>query len=397
MTIGEKDDNIDENNPVMQGEVYGITSTTNYSFYNGTAKGITKALNNNAYVTDIENNYSLANSEETIDGKLYKTSFLGITITVTFNPNGGTLSDRTKNVVSGKKIGLLPTPTRSGYQFIGWFTDPNGGDQIDTNTIITAPITFHAHWIKSDVAEVNGTRYDSLQGAIDAVPNNTQTTITLLRSIAENVVIPQGKNIIFDFQNYTINNNTTDSIIKNSGIITISNGTLKSTNAVAATIDVLPGGKAIITGGSIIATGTRQALYNDNGIVEISGNAYLSSTASGKPTGSSMGRSTVQNLAGGTITITGGTIVGTVQQAVSNEGILNIGTKDTNIDTTTPVIIGETCGLKTASTFNFYDGIIKGITGGISGSINDQETNAQIHHGSETINNKTYITDYLST
>jgi len=41
-------------------------------------------------------------------------------ITVTFDPQGGTLQETPKNVIPGEKYGTLPTPTREGYTFMGW-------------------------------------------------------------------------------------------------------------------------------------------------------------------------------------------------------------------------------------------------------------------------------------
>ena len=42
--------------------------------------------------------------------------------TITFNANGGSVSQATKFVVNGEKYGELPIPTRTGYTFNGWFT-----------------------------------------------------------------------------------------------------------------------------------------------------------------------------------------------------------------------------------------------------------------------------------
>ena len=41
-------------------------------------------------------------------------------ITVTFDPNGGTVSKTSKKVATNGKYGNLPTPTRPGYRFKGW-------------------------------------------------------------------------------------------------------------------------------------------------------------------------------------------------------------------------------------------------------------------------------------
>ena len=40
--------------------------------------------------------------------------------TVTFDPDGGTLSETTKEVSYHEPYGELPTPTREGYTFLGW-------------------------------------------------------------------------------------------------------------------------------------------------------------------------------------------------------------------------------------------------------------------------------------
>ena len=153
----------------------------------------------------------------------------------------------------------------------------------------------------------------------------------------------------------------------------------------------------LISGGNILATGSRQAIYNNSGgIIEISGSAYLSARTSGVPTYSNLERATIQNLTGGTAIITGGTIVGEVKNAVANEGTLTIGNKDGNIVTSTPIIRGEEYGIETAGTFNFYDGKIMGITGTINGSASELEDNSTIINTNETLNNKTYMTDYLN-
>lgn len=394
MIIGVKDNDIDETDPIMKGVEYGITSTTNYSFYNGTAIGKTRGINNDTRVTDIEDGYNIANLEETIDGEIYQTSFLGITETVTFNPNGGTVSERTRNIPRKKKVGTLPIPTRTGYEFIGWFTAANGGEEIDSNTKITESITFFAHWNRvADVAKIGETTYASIQEAISAAPSGTQTTIKLLKDTKEAVTVGNNKNIIIDLDGKTLSNDGNKAVIENNGTLSIINGTITS-NADTAAINN-NAGNFTISSGEIIATGTRQAIYITGGRVEITGSAYISSETSGTPTTTTMERGAVQNISG-TLIITGGTIIGSKQQAVSNEGILTIGIKDGNINTSTPTLIGKVNGLKTTGTFNFYDGIIKGGTDTINGEITEKETNSVIISGTDTINNESYKTNYLT-
>ncbi len=67
---------------------------------------------------------------------------------VTFNANGGSVSTGSKKVYINTPYGTLPTPTRSGYIFDGWYTSANGGTRItsSTNVTLTANQTLYAHW-----------------------------------------------------------------------------------------------------------------------------------------------------------------------------------------------------------------------------------------------------------
>ena len=68
--------------------------------------------------------------------------------TMTFNPNGGTVSPTTKVVKYGQQYGALPTPTRAGYTFAGWWTAKTGGKQVTASTVCyaSAGYTLYARW-----------------------------------------------------------------------------------------------------------------------------------------------------------------------------------------------------------------------------------------------------------
>ncbi len=70
------------------------------------------------------------------------------TYKVNFNANGGSVSTTNKNVESGAKYGSLPTPTRTGWTFKGWFTAASGGSQItaDTTVTLSGEQTLYARW-----------------------------------------------------------------------------------------------------------------------------------------------------------------------------------------------------------------------------------------------------------
>ena len=66
--------------------------------------------------------------------------------TVTFNPNGGSVSPTSRTVVGGAVVGELPIPTRVGYSFAGWWTAASSGTQVSEKTKVVSSATYYAHW-----------------------------------------------------------------------------------------------------------------------------------------------------------------------------------------------------------------------------------------------------------
>ena len=66
-------------------------------------------------------------------------------VTVTFNANGGDSSE-SKKLKVGSTLGTLPTCTRKGYTFVGWYTKKSGGTRIYASTKVTAKVTYYARW-----------------------------------------------------------------------------------------------------------------------------------------------------------------------------------------------------------------------------------------------------------
>ena len=81
-------------------------------------------------------------------GKYFHSEVVGITppepeeFTITFDAAGGT-TPASQTTVDGK-LTSLPTSTRDGYDFLGWYTA--GGDQVTTDTVFTADTTLYARW-----------------------------------------------------------------------------------------------------------------------------------------------------------------------------------------------------------------------------------------------------------
>ncbi len=66
---------------------------------------------------------------------------------VTFSPNGGTLSETVRVVRDGVAVGILPIPSREGWKFVGWNSEPDGSGEVWTmNTTVTGDAEIYAQW-----------------------------------------------------------------------------------------------------------------------------------------------------------------------------------------------------------------------------------------------------------
>lgn len=98
------------------------------------------------------------NTVFTKNTKVYASWIYG-SCTVSFNANGGTVSQGSKIVTAGRVYGDLPTPTRNGYTFDGWYTKASGGILMTSNTGVAATDdhTLYAHWSANPTQTTWGT------------------------------------------------------------------------------------------------------------------------------------------------------------------------------------------------------------------------------------------------
>ena len=101
--------------------------------------------------------------------------------TVTFDANGGIVTPTSKTVTYASTYGTLPTPTRTGYTFTGWYTATSGGTKIvSTSTVTTTSNhTLHARWTINKVTikfKVNGGTITKTTTTEDETKTYTWTT-----------------------------------------------------------------------------------------------------------------------------------------------------------------------------------------------------------------------------
>jgi uncharacterized repeat protein (TIGR02543 family) len=123
---------------------------------------------------------------------------VGARYTIEFDANGGMVSTTSgmtndandqsliSRAISARKINSLPTPTRDGYAFNGWFTDKNGGTAVTSSTIFSADTTIYARWTPiytvvfdataGTVTTVSGTT--NADGKLSSLPTPTKTGYT---------------------------------------------------------------------------------------------------------------------------------------------------------------------------------------------------------------------------
>ncbi|MBQ6892808.1 MAG: InlB B-repeat-containing protein [Clostridia bacterium] len=70
------------------------------------------------------------------------------TYTVTYDANGGSVSPATQTKKYGSEYGTVPTPTKAGYAFAGWYLN---GSKVTSDTVVSATTdhTLVASWIKN--------------------------------------------------------------------------------------------------------------------------------------------------------------------------------------------------------------------------------------------------------
>ena len=70
--------------------------------------------------------------------------------TITLNYNDG--ESRNNYIYVDKEEGnvkIPDAPVRAGYTFAGWYTQAEGGQEVDISTLTNSDSTVYAHWIKA--------------------------------------------------------------------------------------------------------------------------------------------------------------------------------------------------------------------------------------------------------
>ena len=124
-----------------------------------------------------------------VQDKTYTANFQCTTNRITFVANGGTASESSRFVPVENAIGTLPTATRYGYMFGGWYADDTLQTEVTSSYVPTSNKTLYAKWVKSvdsmvfndtteylvlnDTKQINITNSSTIEEAYTFTSNNT--------------------------------------------------------------------------------------------------------------------------------------------------------------------------------------------------------------------------------
>ncbi|MGN1085351.1 MAG: InlB B-repeat-containing protein, partial [Lachnospiraceae bacterium] len=134
-------DPISETRTVLFGGTYGELPELERTGY--TFNGWTKTKDSTLKITEA----TVVNTRTAHD--IYA-SWVAKQYQVSFYANGGSSTASSKTVAYGSAFGTLPTATRSGYAFEGWYTEKEGGKKVTSSSIVDVAdnIKLYAHWKK---------------------------------------------------------------------------------------------------------------------------------------------------------------------------------------------------------------------------------------------------------
>lgn len=159
---------------------------------------------------------NIVKSTDLVKGDITLTAvWLGAELTVYFDYNGGTGSVASKTVRNEGLYGELPTPDkRTGYRFVGWFTDSDNGSEIKATTQVnlTENQTLYAHYEDLNTTltiDLNGgkvgTSTDNItstkkEGQSETLPTPEHNPRAIVLSVGSDVTIASNRitqNIVF--------------------------------------------------------------------------------------------------------------------------------------------------------------------------------------------------------
>ena len=419
--IGTDEGNISISVPELRGERYGLYTEVYTSYSDGILEGKEKAheglisiipnatmiyddykyINREEYKTQyivefgnwlrvgeeefntLYDAYNYANENDTIyvirDAYVNFAQSLGEEKKVTLDLNGHNVITTQPLVINGEKT-IKDSGSLGTIHNLRDYAITNNGDLTILSGTYTSDTTYGIN---------NAGKLTIQEGTIEGTSGiyNGSTLIVEGGKI-------QGKSStgVYNVATATVNDgeilsNSTNAYTNAKGSTTITGGLIKSTsgNGYHQEPGYYDWGYLKITGGEIEGSSNGIYVGGYSSSCDIEGGGVVGKSGSGA------------YLTTGNDTVTGGILEGK-QYGVYSSTNTTIGVNDRTISIDLPLIKGELYGLYIAGgTLNFYDGILKGITGAYSGQVTNIPERAEIFMSPETIDGIDYETKYLIT
>ena len=212
-----------------------------------------------AKAIDKAGNETISSNVVTLECKLQRAE-------VTFDNNDGSEKKQTVSKVVGTELGELPTVSREGYDFAGWYTDKTSGTRVTENTVVPeTDVTYYARW-EEVVITLNPMSF-----TYDGTEKKPETTVKVGSKILE-----KDKDYTVEYKN-NINVGTATVTITGKG----------SYNGVTATTTfkinekriTIPAGKTLTYNGEEQTGVDSKAEYKLNGTIKATNAKTYSATA----------------------------------------------------------------------------------------------------------------------
>ena len=133
--------------------------------------------------------------------------------TVTYKANGGSVSPESASAGDNGAV-TLPTPTRTGYTFNGWFTEASGGTRIGNGGVsytLTEDITVYAQWtLQTFTVTINaGTGGSVSPKTISNVPYGATVSVSGSQLTINGTTVKATANSNYEFTQWSVSNGAT--------------------------------------------------------------------------------------------------------------------------------------------------------------------------------------------
>ena len=433
ITTGTKDKNASVDSPVIIAGSNAIVAESGFNFYDGILKAKDlMPIRVGIKVLDIETGYNIVNNTETINGVVYKTSYLGsgnysvgdylyetIERAYTLGVTGteGIIKVEKSNddntsitIASGKnvKVNLNGKTINVTGVTVGGFIINNGKLTLEDNVGNGEIKINHGNTTDWTYIVGNNGTLDINSGTYSS--ENSKLANMVIYNINGTVNVNGGTiNVTNSKPNSGSNMEVVFGIRSDAGTVNMKAGTINVNTTINnkyafGIVNTAAGVSTLnVTGGNINVTSTNGAAYAV-AITHYNGGAVASKiNVSGSPvlvTEGKWARTVCDVIGTGGIVVTGGTIIakGTENAygVTSETSKVTIGTLDNTVSTEVPIIQSSTWAVEALKGFDFYDGILKAEKTAIimSGTLNTPE-GYEVVNNTETIENKVYKTAYL--